>query len=388
MPQNPLSLPVLKFRHYIHISGPANNGFTLKSGKKLQHFIFLAIEWLQVRINLLLRALRRAPDGGDSLWTAKAHWAFERACAVGGEEYHAGPGPAGGATQLKPRAGKGAQKNKKKIIPITSVFPLIISILILASCDKYSRLLKSTNYELKYQKAEEYFEKKQYTRSSQLYEELIPVFKGTDKAEHIYHRFAWSEYLAGDNLLAQYHFRNFTRQFPNSKNVEECHYMSAYCYFLNSPNFRLDQSYTKNAIKEFQSFVDAYPESRRIDTCNILIDKLRGKLERKDYEIIKQYYRLMDHYMDPMATVVAGRNFIKEYPSSNYNEEMNYLIIEAWYKLALNSVHRKKEERLNSVIENYVKFVDLYPNSSYLGRVEDINNSARRMKDNLSKHGL
>jgi outer membrane protein assembly factor BamD len=253
-------------------------------------------------------------------------------------------------------------------------------VIVFASCDRYNKLLKSSDYELKLKKAREYYDKEYYVRSSQLYEELIPVVKGTDKAEEVYYYYTWSEYYLGDYILSQYHFKNYTRQFPNGKHVEECYYMNAYCYFLNSPNYKLDQSYTKNAIKEFQSFIDFYPESLKMDTCNLLIDQLRNKLERKDYEIVKQYYKLSDW----KATVVAAKNFTKEYPSSNYNDEMYYLIINSYYTLALNSVYSKKEERIDFAIENYIKFLDLYPNSSYISSAKSIYNSSKRIKDKLN----
>jgi outer membrane protein assembly factor BamD len=252
--------------------------------------------------------------------------------------------------------------------------------LVAASCDGYNKLLKSTDYELKLTKAREYYAKGQYTRSSQLFQELIPVVKGTDKSEEVYYYYTWSEYNMGDYILAQYHFKNYTRVHPMGKHVEECYFMNAFCYYLNSPNYKLDQTYTKNAIKEFQSFVDLYPESTRLDTCNLLVDKLRSKLERKDYEIIKQYYDLSDW----KAAIVSTKNFIKEYPSSLHNDEMYYMMIDSYYTLARNSVLSKKEERLDGAIENYVKFMDLYPKSSYLSRAESIYNSSKRLKENLN----
>jgi outer membrane protein assembly factor BamD len=261
-----------------------------------------------------------------------------------------------------------------------SIIILLSSLILLTSCDGYNKLLKSTNYELKLVRAKEYYDKGQYIKSSQLYEELIPVVKGTDKAEEVYYYYTWSEYNLGDYILSQYHFKNYTRQFPNGKHGEECYYMNAFCYFLNSPNYKLDQTYTKNAIKEFQAFIDAYNDSKRIDTCNILIDQLRAKLEKKDYEIIKQYYKLSEY----KASIVATKNFIKEYPSSTYNEEMFYLMIDSYYSLALNSIHSKKGERLDGAIENYVKFLDLYPKSSYISRAESIYNNSKRLKENLN----
>lgn len=260
----------------------------------------------------------------------------------------------------------------------------IIALLALAfsitSCDHFNRILKSTDYELKLRKAKEYYDKGEYVKSSQLYEELIPAVKGTDKAEEVYYYYTWSEYNLGDYLLGQYHFKNYTRQFPAGKHVEECYFMNAYCFYLTSANYKLDQTSTKNALKEFQSFVDLYPESERIDSCNTIMDKLHWKLEKKDYEIIKQYYKLSDW----KATIVATKIFIKEYPSSAYNEEMYFLMINSYYVLALNSYVHKKGERLDGAMENYVKFLDLYPNSSYLSRAEVIYSNSKKLKENIN----
>lgn len=255
----------------------------------------------------------------------------------------------------------------------------MLTVILLISCDGYNKLLKSTDYELKLEKANEYYENKNYARASQLYEELIPIVKGTPRAEEVYYKYTWSEYKMGDWMLSQYHFKNYARQFPDGKHVEECYYMNAFCYFLNSPNFKLDQTYTKNAIKEFQSFIDFYPQSSKIDTCNILMDELHGKLERKDYEIVKQYYKVEDW----KAAIVSIKNYLKEYPSSQYNEELYYVLVDSYYTLALRSIYSKKGERLQSAVENYVKFLDLYPKSPYLSRAETIYDNSKRLLENL-----
>lgn len=259
------------------------------------------------------------------------------------------------------------------------IFYCLLTAILLSSCDGYNKLLKSTDYELKLEKANEYYEKKNYVRASQLYEELIPIVKGTPRAEEVYYKYTWSEYKMGDWMLSQYHFKNYARQFPDGKHVEECYYMNAFCYFLNSPNFKLDQTYTKNAIKEFQSFIDLYPQSSKIDTCNILMDELHGKLERKDYEIVKQYYKVEDW----KAAIVSIKNYLKEYPSSQYNEELYYVLVDSYYTLALRSIYSKKGERLQNAVENYVKFLDLYPKSPYLSRAETIYDNSKRLLENL-----
>ena len=45
----------------------------------------------------------------------------------------------------------------------------------LTSCGEYNRVLKSTDYEYKYEAAKSYFGKGQYTKASALLEELITI---------------------------------------------------------------------------------------------------------------------------------------------------------------------------------------------------------------------
>ena len=67
-----------------------------------------------------------------------------------------------------------------------------------------------------------------------------------------------------------------------------------------------------------------------------------------------------------------------------HNKELCFLLIDSYYLLAINSIYEKKSERLDESIENYIKFLDLYPKSSYLSRAENIYNNCKRLKQNLN----
>lgn len=255
--------------------------------------------------------------------------------------------------------------------------------LFFAGCDGYNKLAKSSDYEKKLDRAKQYYDKGNFVKANALFEELIPVYKGTDKAEEIYFLFAYCNYYQGDYSLAQYHFKNYYRNFPNTKHSEECLFMNAYCYYLNSPSYRLDQTDTKNAMAELQNFIDQYPESTRIDSCNHISDLLRGKLEHKDYDIAKQYFNISDY----KAAITSCKNFMKDFPESRYIDEMYFIIMDSYYLLAVNSLETKKVERLDLAIDFYKKFVDLYANSgsSYIGRAENVYQSCLRLKSNIIK---
>ena len=244
---------------------------------------------------------------------------------------------------------------------------------------KFNKLVKSTDIDAKYAAAVKYFKKEDYTKALTLFEELMSVFRGTAKAEEVHYYYAYCNYNLDDYIVAGYHFRNFVKTFPSSVHTEECAYMNAYCFYLSSPGYSLDQLDTKLAIKEFQRFTNQYPKSARIAECNTMLDKLRGKLERKSYENAMLYYNMVDY----KAAIVAFGNHTKDFPESKHVEELNYLTIKSYYLLALNSIESKKQERFKAAVDTYLKYVDTFPKGGYLKDAEIIYSSALK---NLEKY--
>jgi outer membrane protein assembly factor BamD len=233
---------------------------------------------------------------------------------------------------------------------------------------KFNRLLKNGDMETKYAAAINYFQKENYTKALTLLEELVTVYKGTAKAEEANYYFAYCNYNLDDYIIAGYQFRNFVKNFPNSVHAEECAYMNAYCFYLNSPPYSLDQTDTRLAIKEFQRFTIQYPKSERIEKCNQLLDILRGKLERKASENAMLYYVMGDY----RASAAAFANYVKDFPSSTNTEYYSFLAVRSTYLMAVNSIDRKKEERFKAAVDSYLKFIETYPNSTYLKEAETV----------------
>jgi outer membrane protein assembly factor BamD len=244
---------------------------------------------------------------------------------------------------------------------------------------KFNRLLKNGDIDTKYAAAIKYFEKENYTKALTLLEELVTVYKGTAKAEEVNYYFAYCNYNLEDYIIAGYQFRNFVKNFPNSKHTEECAYMNAFCFYLNSPPYSLDQTDTRLAIKEFQRFTTQYPNSERIEKCNELLDILRGKLERKSSENAMLYYVMGDY----RASAASFANHVKDFPSSKNAEYYSYLSLRSFYLMAINSIESKKEERFKTTVDSYLKFIETYPNSTYLKDAEAVYSNALK---NLEKY--
>jgi outer membrane protein assembly factor BamD len=233
--------------------------------------------------------------------------------------------------------------------------------ILLTSCSKFNRIKKSGDMNMKYQAAINYYEHKKYYNALQLLEELIVVFKGTDKAENAYYYYCLSYFYTGDYTSAAYHFNNFVQTFPLSTRSEEAQYYNAYCYYLDSAPASLDQQSSYDAIRQFQLFINKYPASERVVECNKLIDELRQKLEVKAYNNAKLYYKMEDY----KSSIVAFGNVIKDFPASKYQEECLFLIFKSAFLYAGNSIESKKEDRFKNALEYYVKFVEEMPNSVY-----------------------
>lgn len=248
------------------------------------------------------------------------------------------------------------------------LFLLLITTLIFASCSKFQQISKSNDMEAKYNAAVKYYEKKDYYHAYMLFEELISVFRGTSKAEKSYYYYTYCTYYIDDYTLAAYHFNNFVQSFPNSVHAEEMQYMYAYCFYLDSPVSSLDQTSSVDAIEKFQLFVNRYPSSPKVAEANTYIDALRKKLEEKAFNNARLYYK-MENYK---AAVVAFTNLLKDYPGTIYKEEALFLSLRASYYYAKNSVPDKQLARYKASAEEYLKFIDNFPQSRYLRDAERI----------------
>lgn len=255
----------------------------------------------------------------------------------------------------------------RDILKTLRTFIFILSVLLLSACSEYNKVLKSNDIEYKYAKAKEYYEDGDYNKALSLFNELGTLFRGSARSEEVQYYIASCHYKIKDYYFANYYYKNFAKTYPGSPEAETAAFRSAYCSYLNSPVSSLDQSETTQAIDEFQSFLNRYPNSSLRDSANTMIDELRLKLEKKAFDNAKLYY-LTENYK---SATIALENMRKDFPDSPHREEIEFLIVKSSYLLAINSISTKKEERLNETIENYHKFVDNFQDSKYLKKAEE-----------------
>jgi outer membrane protein assembly factor BamD len=239
------------------------------------------------------------------------------------------------------------------------VFILLAGMMV--SCSKFSRVLKSNDYDYKLKMADAYYAKKKYNLATQLYEELFPLYKGTQKFEDLYYKYTYCYYYQKDYLNAENLFKEFLSVFPNSSKREEMEYMRAFSYYKLSPKVPLDQTNTTRAIGLMQSFINNNLNSARVKEANEIIDKCRAKLEQKDASNAELYYNIGQY----RAAGIAYAGLLNNYPESGRSDEYKFMVIKSYYLFALNSIEEKKIERFEQVINEYNDFTDRFQESKY-----------------------
>lgn len=263
--------------------------------------------------------------------------------------------------------------------PVRAISVLLL-LLVFSACSEYAKVLKSSDVEMKYRKAVEYFDEGEYSKSLSLFDELGTLFRGTSRSEIVHYYIANCHFELKDYYFAGYYFKNYAKTYPKSPKAEEALYKSAYCSYLNSPQHSLDQQETEQAINEFQLFLNRYPKTELKDSTNTMIAELRSKLELKAYENAKLYYQMEEY----KSSTVALKNLLEKFPESPHREEIEFLIVKSSYLLAVNSIDSKKEERLSDTIESYHKFVDDFgSNSKYVKEAENLYSNALRELDKM-----
>jgi len=248
------------------------------------------------------------------------------------------------------------------------IFLPLCAAVFFAGCTQYQEVLKGEDVERKYAMADSLYEVGKYKKALKLMEQIVPSFRGKAQAESLMFKYANTFYNLEDYYLAGYQFERFVTSYPGSDSVEVAAYRSAKSYYELSPRFSLDQKDTNKALDQLQVFIDTYPESAYRVEANQLVSELREKLEKKDYEVAKQFLNISDY----KAAIGGFDNFIADHPGAPLRKESFFYRFVAQYQLAINSLPELVPERLEIAKGFYNSFNKYYSDSEYSQEANEI----------------
>ena len=245
-------------------------------------------------------------------------------------------------------------------------FAVLLFSAFLLSCNGINKIMKSKDPEYKLKMAEQYYAKKKWNFAQQIYEDIMPYYRGTPEFENIYYKYAYCAYNQADYLSAENLFKTFLEIYPNSPKAEEVDYMRAYTYYKQSPKAQLDQTNTQKAIGMMQTFINTHPGSARNKEASAIIDASRAKLETKDSKQAQLYFDLGQF----RAAAVAYSTLMNSFPESEKADQYKIMVIRSYFRYAEMSIEEKKAERFEKVIEECNDFNERFPQSPFTQEVE------------------
>ena len=97
------------------------------------------------------------------------------------------------------------------------------------------------------------------------------------------------------------------------------------------------------------------------------------KLRASGMESAILYYNLGNYLGNNYEScVITAQNALKDYPYTDYREELSILILRARHEMAIYSVEDKKMDRYRETVDEYYAFKNEFPESKYMKEVEDI----------------
>lgn len=213
-----------------------------------------------------------------------------------------------------------------------------------------------------FERAEQYYEQKKYTRARRYYANVYETYPNDPLGRRSLLRVADTYYKQGDpvNLVeAQYKYRDFINRYPGSEFADYAMLQMANVFYKQMERPDRDQTRTREAVQKFQEMLAAYPKSEHRPEAEKKLQEALDRLARHEHIIATFYQRRRNHD----AAVRRLNGIVDRFP--NYAEKDD-----VFYDLgtSLDALGRKGEARLY-----YERVIAEFPESE----------AARRAKERL-----
>ena len=102
---------------------------------------------------------------------------------------------------------------------------------------------------------------------------------------------------------------------------------------------------------------------------------IQNKLEKKDFEISKQYYTIRDYN----SAIKSLENFIADNPGTIFREEALYFKWLSQFEIAINSVESRIVERVTELERSLDNFLRNYPETIFIEDLSEKINIAKKL---------
>ena len=180
---------------------------------------------------------------------------------------------------------------------IKNLIAIIFAAILFSGCaHEFNQVYKSQDYTYKYEYAKEAFARGKYVQAITLLQELVTIQKGTDNAEESLYMLAMAQYCDMDYEGAAMTFKKYRQSYPKGIYAQMASFFIGESLYMSTPEPRLDQTQTVNAISAFQDYLDIYPDARLKSVAQNRLFELQDKLVKKELYSAQLYYNLGTYF--------------------------------------------------------------------------------------------
>jgi outer membrane protein assembly factor BamD len=209
-----------------------------------------------------------------------------------------------------------------------------------------------------YKYAFELFTDEDYQESLKEFQSILIQYPGSAINDDAQYYLGFTYFKRGEYLLSAYEFSKLIRDIPASTFVPDAQYMLAESYYQLSPNFQLDQSYSKKAIQEFQAFLDFFPANPRVEEAEAKIQEMNYKLARKEYNNALIYER--------MQFSIAAINYYQSVTETYHDTEFAPMALYRKIKLLIS------KDRITEAKKDIGTYLSKYPNTPEIDELKQL----------------
>ena len=254
---------------------------------------------------------------------------------------------------------------------IKNLIAIIFAAVLFSGCaHEFNQVYKSQDYTYKYEYAKEAFARGKYVQAITLLQELVTIQNGTDNAEESLYMLAMAQYCDMDYEGAAMTFKKYRQSYPKGIYAQMASFFIGESLYMSTPEPRLVQTQTVNAIPAFQDYLDIYPDARLKSVAQNRLFELQDKLVKKELYSAQLYYNLGTYFgnctsggSNYEACIITAQNALNDYPYNSFREDFALLIMKSKYELAKQSIETKKLDRYRDAEDECYGFINEYPES-------------------------
>ena len=148
-------------------------------------------------------------------------------------------------------------------------------------------------------------------------------------------------------VLAINEYREFLTFYPTNARADYAQYKLGMTYYRQMRGPQRDQTETREAVKEFQAFVERYPNSALLPEVQQRLRESRDRVGEAEYQVGVFYYKQRWY----PGAIDRLRALMKSDPGFTYRDGLYYYLAEALLKVKLDAEALPLYERLLTEFE-------------------------------------